>query len=135
MHDTPPAGCHNPPPRCAVCGGPFPDGSGCEYCPNVGPPPLPEPQPLLRCCQGCGRPWDDHTEAERFACVAWNTRAGRELEPEDLHGDVDINGDLVDLLLVRLRNAVGPDLADDISAAGQVRLSLWLLEASGHDAP
>lgn len=22
-------------PRCAVCGGPAPDGSGCEFCPKV----------------------------------------------------------------------------------------------------
>lgn len=24
------------PARCAVCGGPFADGSGCEFCPKVG---------------------------------------------------------------------------------------------------
>ncbi len=23
--------------KCAVCGGPWPDGSGCEYCPAVEP--------------------------------------------------------------------------------------------------
>lgn len=23
-------------PRCAVCGGPFEDGSGCEFCPKAG---------------------------------------------------------------------------------------------------
>lgn len=23
--------------RCAVCGGPWPDGSGCEFCPKVEP--------------------------------------------------------------------------------------------------
>lgn len=23
-------------PRCAVCGGPAPDGSGCEFCPKIG---------------------------------------------------------------------------------------------------
>lgn len=22
--------------RCVVCGGPYPDGSGCEFCPKVG---------------------------------------------------------------------------------------------------
>ena len=26
-----------PDPRCAVCGGPFPDGSGCEFCPDLTP--------------------------------------------------------------------------------------------------
>lgn len=24
-------------PRCVVCGGPAPDGSGCEFCPKVFP--------------------------------------------------------------------------------------------------
>ena len=26
-----------PKPTCAVCGGPNPDGSGCEFCPAVTP--------------------------------------------------------------------------------------------------
>ena len=26
-------------PKCAVCGGPFPDGSGCEFCPDIQPQP------------------------------------------------------------------------------------------------
>lgn len=49
-------------------------------------------------------------------------------------GDVDRDGEIVDVLLVRvarlrrLANAIGLDRADDVDAVSQLRLTLSLLE-------
>lgn len=52
------------------------------------------------------------------------------LEPRATKGDVDINGDVVDMALdltARLRAAVGPHIAEDICPDDQVTLARFLI--------
>lgn len=56
---------------------------------------------------------------------------GREPTPVAIHGDVDINGDLVDELRGRLLSCIGPHRSADVDPDEHVDLVLILLEASG----